>query len=96
VRAVWNDEQARTNLVKHRLSFELAAEVFDDDLSLTNEDPFAVGERRYITMGLVRGVGLVVVVHTIENENTVNEHVRIISARRAERHEKKAFEDGRR
>ena len=96
MRTVWNDGKARTNLVKHRLSFELAAEVFDDDLSLTTEDPFAVGERRFITMGLVRGVGLVVVVHTIENENTVNEYARIISARRAERYERKAFEDGRR
>lgn len=90
----WDDDKAATNLVKHGLSFELASEVFADDLHVTDEDVFAVGERRFVTKGLVRRVGLVIVVHTIENENTPDEFVRIVSARRAERHERRGYEDG--
>ena len=94
MRAEWDDDKAATNLRKHQLSFELAAEVFDDDLHRSDEDKFAIGERRFMTMGLVRGVGLVVVIHTLVNEGTENEFVRIISARRAERHERREYEDG--
>lgn len=94
MRTEWNDDKAATNLRKHKLSFEKTAEVFDDALHISVEDAFAVGERRFLTTGLVRGVGLVVVVHTIENEGTDDEFVRIISARRAERHERKAYENG--
>lgn len=94
MRAQWDDRKAASNLAKHRLSFELASEVFDDEFHVMNEDPFAVGERRFLTTGLVPGVGLVIVVHTLENENTPDEFVRIISARKAERHERKGYEDG--
>jgi uncharacterized DUF497 family protein len=94
VRVEWDDEKAATNRRKHKLSFEKAAEVFDDELHVSVDDKFSNYERRFITIGLVSDVGLVVVVHTMENEGTEDEYVRIISARRAERHERKAYENG--
>jgi uncharacterized DUF497 family protein len=94
VQVEWDDEKAASNFRKHGVSFEQASEVFDDDLSSSIEDPFAIGEQRHVVIGLVRKVGLVVVVYTIRNRGTVDEIVRIISARRAERSERKVFENG--
>lgn len=82
MRVEWNDEKAATNLRRHRLSFEKAAEVFNDEFHVSIDDEFAIGEQRLITTGLVAEIGLVVVVHTIENEGTEDEYARIISATR--------------
>ena len=71
-----------------------AAEVFRDRLHDSVPDEFSVGERRFKTTGVVRGIGLIVVIHTVENEGQDDELIRIISARRTERHERKAYEDG--
>ena len=90
----WDDRKAASNLGKHKLTFDQAAQVFDDPLHRSIEDPFAQGERRFTTMGLVRDVGLVLVVHTLEgDEMSENATIRIISARRPLRHERRAFED---
>ena len=94
MRAEWDDNKAASNLRKHGISFETASAVFDDDLHSSIDDLFAVGERRFKTTGLVRAIGLIVVVHTMENEGTADEFVRIISARRAEPHERRAYENG--
>jgi uncharacterized DUF497 family protein len=90
----WDDEKAASNLRKHGIAFERAAEVFRDPLHDTVDDEFAVGERRFRTTGLVRGIGLLMVIHTVENRGQDDELIRIISARLAERHERKAYEDG--
>jgi uncharacterized DUF497 family protein len=88
------DEKAASNLRKHGVSFEKAADVFDDEFADTIDDKFAIGERRLITIGLIADVGLVVVVHSHEHEGTPDEVIRIISARQANRRERKAYEDG--
>jgi uncharacterized DUF497 family protein len=43
---------------------------------------------------VVRGIGLIVVIHTVENEGEDDELIRLISARRAEPHERRAYEGG--
>jgi uncharacterized DUF497 family protein len=90
----WDDDKAKSNLHKHGIAFERAAEVFRDTLHDTVEDEFAIGESRFRTTGVVRGIGLIVVIHTVENEGEDDELIRLISARRAEPHERRAYEGG--
>jgi uncharacterized DUF497 family protein len=90
----WDDEKAGSNLRKHGIAFERAAEVFRDPLHDTVEDEFSIGEQRFRTTGVVRGIGLIVVIHTVDNEGREDELIRMISARLAEPHERRAYENG--
>jgi len=74
------------NLKKHGYDFKDAPQVVESPASVTFEDRrFAYEERRFITLGLLRGQ--VVVVATAETD----EEIRVISMRRAERHEEKFY-----
>ena len=86
----WNGDKARQNIKKHGISFEEAATVFGDPSSLTIRDPLhSAHEERFVTVGYSYKYRLLVVVHT-ERGNTI----RIISARRATRRERKTYEEG--
>ncbi len=86
----WDPLKARSNLAKHRVGFEEASTVFGDPLSLTIPDPeHSETEKRYVTMGIAFTGKLLVVVHTDRSNN-----IRIISARRASRRERKSYEKG--
>ena len=86
----WEQAKAASNLLKHGVGFEEAATVFEDDLSLTGNDPdHSVGERRFLTFGLSAANRLLVVAHTERSGK-----IRIISARPATRAERKIYEDG--
>jgi uncharacterized protein len=90
----WNDEKNRTNFEKHGVSFELASYVFDDPHHRTVPDP-CEEEERWSTIGVVRNLLTIVVVHTVtemESEGEIIEVIRIISARRATAHERRAYE----
>jgi len=85
----WDERKARSNLGKHGVTFEEAATVFGDRLSLTIPDPeHSLTEERYITIGKALTRKLLVVVHTDRGDN-----IRIISARRASRRERKFYEE---
>jgi len=85
----WDGRKAERNVRKHNVPFEEAATIFGDALSLTIADPVhSVGEERLVTIGESRRRRLLVVVHT-DRGNAV----RIISARRATRRERKAYEE---
>ncbi len=65
----WNTDKADRNIKKHSVSFQEAATVFADALSLTFPDPdHSIGESRYVTIGLSRYSRLLVVSHTDRNE----------------------------
>lgn len=86
----WNPDKATSNYQKHNVSFEEAATVFDDSLSITFPDPdHAIGENRYVIIGLSRFGQLLIVAHTDRGEK-----VRIISARKATRQERRFYEQG--
>lgn len=86
----WDPEKARMNAAKHGVDFPEAATVFADVLSVTISDPDrSVGEQRFITLGMSHRQRLLVVVHT-----ETGDRLRIISARRATRHEKRSYEQG--
>ena len=85
----WDENKARTNLAKHGVSFEEAATVFGDSLSLTIADPaLSQTEDRLIVLGHSHQRKLLVVVHTERGDS-----IRIISARRASRRERKSYEE---
>ncbi len=90
MRWIWHQAKNEANLRRHGLSFEAAVLVFDDPLSATREDPYPY-EQRWRTIGMV-GTQVVMVVHTWPDFDTGIR--RIISARKATRHERKAYEEG--
>jgi len=86
----WDARKAAANLRKHGIDFHEAATVLGDPLSTTFQDIDHSGlERRFLTIGTSRHGRLLVVAHTEEGEV-----VRIISARRATRHERRFYEEG--
>jgi uncharacterized DUF497 family protein len=86
----WDTAKAKSNSEKHGVSFEEAATVFGDAMSLTINDPdHSQTEDRFITIGSSHTGKILVVVHTERGDN-----IRIISARRASRKERKTYEEG--
>jgi len=85
----WDINKARTNVLKHKVAFEEAATVFGDERSLTIDDmAHSEQEKRKITLGKSVKNHLIVVVHTERGER-----IRIISARKASRKERKQYEE---
>jgi uncharacterized protein len=84
----WNPDKAESNYEKHRVSFEEAATVFSDSLSVTFPDPdHSIGESRYVIIGVSRFGKLLMVAHTDRGDT-----IRIISARKATRPERRFYE----
>ena len=83
----WDPEKAAANQKKHKISFQEAATIFGDFLSVTFDDPdHSDDEERYVTIGTSSQDRLLVVSHTDRNDT-----IRIISARRATKLEKKYY-----
>jgi uncharacterized protein len=91
VRFEWDNRKAAANRAKHGVSFELASHVFGDPLHLSQPDPHPDGDR-WQTLGCV-GPALLLVVHTWPDQD--QGAARIISARRATAHERRAYEENR-
>lgn len=92
MRWTWDRDKAAANRLKHGLSFETAALVFDDPFHASRPDPHP-DDDRWQTIGLV-GPVMLLVIHTWP-EGPEGERVgRIISARKATAHERKAYEEG--
>ena len=94
MRWIWDQAKGEANLTAHGLSFEAAVFVFDDPMSATREDPYP-HEQRWRTIGMV-GAQVLMVVHTWpERDMDYSERIgRIISARKATRRERQAYEEG--
>ena len=80
----WDDKKAVANATKHGVDFADAIAVFDDTLAVTIPDPDAVGEARFVTLGLDAFRRVLVVVYAESADG-----IRIISARRATRKERR-------
>ena len=86
----WDGKKAKENLRKHGVSFEEVSTVLGDPLSLTIPDPLhSDAEDRFIILGLSKRGRLVVAVVTERRDR-----IRIISARKATRRERRAHEKG--
>ena len=91
MRFEWDPLKAAANLRTHRVSFAEAVTVFDDDIALTREDPDAVGEERFVTLGLSDVGNLLVVVYTYRRPDII----RVISAWKANKRQRVLYEKGR-
>jgi uncharacterized DUF497 family protein len=91
VRFEWDDNKNLSNYRKHGLTFDTAAKVFDDPDFVMLRDREVDSEERWQTVGHVGDVMLVVVVHTIRDEED-DEVVRIISARHVDAHERRRYD----
>lgn len=90
----WDENKNQTNQKKHGISFEEAKEVFFDDDAILFDDPeHPKGEERFLIIGLIQKEKICIVSHCYrDKENTI----RIISARKATKNEKKYTQiDGR-
>ncbi len=74
------------------MSFEIAVRVFADPFAMVEQDRIEKGERRWQTLGMVDGCLLLLVAHTVQDDEDGTEVICIISARRAEPKERKCYE----
>ena len=93
MKLVWDESKNRINQAKHKVSFEMAQYVFDDPLHVSRQDRIERGEQRWQTIGLVYGVVVLLVAHTVVEADGL-ETIRIISARKADKTERKIYEQG--
>lgn len=91
VEFTWDERKNRVNQRKHRISFETAVLVFDDPFHVSVQDREVDGEARWQTIGMVGGVHVLLVAHTVDEEAEV---VRILSARKATRRERSIYAQG--
>jgi uncharacterized protein len=87
----WDPLKAEANLAAHGVAFAEAVTVLEDDFALSQEDPDAIDEQRFVTLGLSGLGNLLVVVYTYRKPDTV----RIISAWKANRRQRLQYEKSR-
>ena len=98
MRFEWNSRKNRANQRKHGgIAFETAARVFDDPLTIFRKDRIVAGEQRWHALGAVQGAVLLVVhvygkeSNNKESNNGEEETIRIISARQANKRERRIY-----
>ncbi len=86
----WDPKKAASNLRKHGVSFNEAASVFGDVLSIAVPDPdHSLEDERFILVGLSQFGRLLIIAYSDQSKR-----VRLISARELTSHERKAYEEG--
>ena len=86
---VWDETKAKSNIKKHKISFEEAQTVFSDPNARMIFDPEHSGEEdRFILLGISSGLRLLVVYHCFTEDDML---IRIISARKANKNEQKQY-----
>ena len=85
MRYEWNQTKRISNIHKHGIDFVDCVEAFEAHGAMTMEDSGDYGERRFLTLGWMRG-HLIVVAHTEQSDV-----IRIISARKATTHEQRIY-----
>ncbi|HWO20601.1 MAG TPA: BrnT family toxin [Kofleriaceae bacterium] len=89
VRFEWDPTKAQENSRKHDVTFEEASECFADEHALDLEDP--MHPERLILIGLSGSARLLFTVYAVREHGDI---IRIISARKATRHERSTYEEG--
>jgi uncharacterized DUF497 family protein len=85
----WDEKKANINRRKHGITFEEATTAFADELSITIDDPLhSEDENRLILIGKSKQFKTLIVIHVKKRES-----IRIISARKATKHEQKFYEE---
>ena len=88
----WDESKAKSNELKHNISFFEASSVFYDELAVEFEDIEHLDEEtRFLLLGLSRKMKLLLICHCYK-DTTGN--IRIISARKATKNEAKHYPIG--
>lgn len=92
----WDDQKNRANQQKHGISFETAILVFNDPFNVSAQDREVDGEPRWQTIGMVNGIHVLLVAHTLDLglDRDDEERIRILSARKATRRERRIYAQG--
>jgi len=87
----WDEKKARTNIQKHKVSFEEAKTVFADENARLIDDPdHSDEEDRFIMIGLSSKLKILTVVHCYRDNDNV---IRIISARKSTKNEERQYKE---
>jgi len=90
LRFEWDRAKNAENKRKHGVSFEEAQTVFYDDWGILIEDEYEPGqEERFVLIGMSAALRVLVVSHCYRARDQV---IRLISARRADRSERRDYE----
>jgi uncharacterized protein (DUF4415 family) len=74
VEFTWDERKNRVNKRKHRISFDTAISVFNDPFHVSRQDREVENEERWQTIGMVRGVRVLLVAHTVEENDGLIRH----------------------
>lgn len=88
---VWDEKKNRTNISKHDIDFNDVIEIFENPMlvCIDNRTDYGEHEERLLGIGLIKGI-IVTIVYT---ENDEKKTIRIISARKADKNERKNFKE---
>lgn len=86
MRYSWDEDKNRRNIERHGIAFKDAKQIFDGATLERVDDRFDYGETRIYAIGLVNGLEITVIYTDRDNDER-----RIISAWRAEPHERRAY-----
>lgn len=86
MRYTWDNDKNRRNIERHGIAFKDAKQIFDGLTLEREDDRFDYGEIRIYAIGLVNGLEITVIYTDRDNDER-----RIISAWRAEPHERRAY-----
>ncbi len=84
----WDRDKSEANLKKHGISFDEAKHIFDGPTLSRSDDRQDTGENRDISLGALSPDAVLAVVHAERGDK-----IRLISARKANRHERKLYLD---
>lgn len=82
----WDDDKNRKNVEKHGIDFETAKQIFDSPIVSRRDLRKDYNEIRYVSIGIIDQVAMIVVVHTSRQGR-----IRLISARPASRRERRIY-----
>ena len=89
IRFEWDDNKAAININKHKVSFEEATTVFDDENAILFDDPdHSELEERFLLLGMSATSRMLMVCHCLRENDSV---IRIISARKATKSESEQY-----
>ena len=83
----YDPQKAKSNLIKHGVTFEEATTALYDPVALVQEDIDSINENRWVLTGLSNKANILTVVYTLRGEETI----RLISPRKATRKEVKYY-----
>ena len=83
----WDRDKAQANIDNHKIDFADAAGVFEDQWALTIKEHYVDDEQRFVTLGMDFLGRVLVVVYSYRHED-----IRLISARRATRLERRTYD----